>query len=272
MAVAFIIAAAYRINRKVLTNRLTVLLCLASAVTTYFMRSPWIFPLVLVSGGIVSIRTSGASNLWHTAPLKPPWHFLAAFAAIAAGSLILTLTFDDILIHLFESFYRYGYLVFGGGQVVVPVMFSELVQLKGYLTEEAFLTGYGLVQGLPGPMFSFSAYAGGMAARPYGAATQIAGAFAAGTAIFLPGLLLIFFIFPVWQTLREMKGIKIALTGINAVAGGLIAASAFILMQKTGFTFINLAMMLITVVLLLTKKIPAPLIVIGMIFLGIILP
>ena len=129
------------------------------------------------------------------------------------------------------------------------------------MTNQEFLTGYGLVQGLPGPMFSFSAYAGGMAARGGSTLTQILGAIAGGIGIFLPGLLLIFFIYPIWENLKKIKGIKVSLKGINAVAGGLIAIAAIILMQKSGFGIDNIIVTILTIVLLMTKKIPAPLIV-----------
>lgn len=75
--------------------------------------------------------------------------------------MLLAILFDNELIQLFEHFYRYGYLVFGGGQVVIPVMYGELVEVNQLMSSNEFLTGYGLVQGIPGPMFSFSAYAGG---------------------------------------------------------------------------------------------------------------
>ncbi len=91
--------------------------------------------------------------------------------------------------------------------------------------------------------------------------TQILGAVAGGIAIFLPGLLLIYFIYPIWENLKKLKGIKISLKVITAVAGGLITVSAIILMQKSGFLIDNIIVMLITVVLLITKKVPAPLIV-----------
>ncbi len=71
-------------------------------------------------------------------------------------------------IQLFESFYRYGYLVFGGGQVVVPIMQSELVDLRHFMTNQEFLTGYGLVQGLPGPMVSFGASSSFSSSTPSG--------------------------------------------------------------------------------------------------------
>ncbi|SNT11044.1 chromate transporter [Anaerovirgula multivorans] len=271
MAVGFIIVAAYRIGRKVVTDKITLLLLLLGGITTYFIREPWIYPLVLILGGVVSIITSKEKNLWNHVKLSPPWKFLIAFGVFAVGSLLLTFIWDNRIIHLFESFYRYGYLVIGGGQVVVPLMYSELVEVNQYMTNQEFLTGFGLVQGLPGPMFSFSAYAGGMAARGESILTQVLGAVTGGIAIFLPGLLLIYFIYPIWENLKKIKGIKVSLKGITAVAGGLITVAAIILMQKSGFVFDNVIVMLTTVVILITKKIPAPLIVVAALAAGFIL-
>ncbi len=271
MAVGFIILAAYRIGRKVVTDKITLLLLLIGGITTYFVREAWIYPLVLILGGVVSIIVSKEKDLWNLVKLNPPWKYLIAFGVFAAGSLLLTFIWDNRIIHLFESFYRYGYLVIGGGQVVVPFMYSELVEVNQYMTNQEFLTGFGLVQGLPGPMFSFSAYAGGMAARGESVLIQIVGAVAGGIAIFLPGLLLIHFIYPIWENLKEIKGIKVSLKGITAVAGGLITVAAIILMQRSGFVLDNILVMLITVVLLFTKKIPAPLIVLAVLAAGFIL-
>lgn len=262
MAVGFIVVAAYQIGRKVATDRLTITLLLLGGITTYFIRKPWIFPLVLVLGGAASILSSREQKLWNRVKVSPPWGYLAAFGIFAVGSIVLTLTWDNRIVHLFESFYRYGYLVFGGGQVVIPVMHSELVQANQYMTNQEFLTGYGLVQGLPGPMFSFSAYAGGMAARGNGTLFQVLGAMAGGIGIFMPGVLLIFFIFPVWEDLKKIRGIKVSLKGINAVAGGLICVSAIILMQRSGFALDNILVTLATIALLFTRKVPAPLLVV----------
>ena len=268
MAVGFIVVAAYRIGRKVVKDTLTLGLLLFGGVSTYFIRAPWIFPVVLLVGGAISVLASNEKALWNHVKLNPPWKYVIAFAIFAMGSLVLTLTWDNQIVHLFESFYRYGYLVIGGGQVVVPLMYSELVEINQTMTSQEFLTGFGLVQGLPGPMFSFSAYAGGMAARGGSALFQVLGAFASGIGIFLPGILLIYFVYPVWENLKKIKGIKVSLKGIMAVAGGLITVSAIILMQKSGLTWDNAVVVLITVVLLLTKKLPAPLIVIGVIAAG----
>lgn len=272
MAVGFIVVAAYRIGKKVATDTMTWVLLILSALITYFFRSPWVFPLVLLAGGGASILLSKEENLWNHVALNPPWPYLMAFVFFALTSLGASLVWDAGLVAIFEKFYRYGYLVFGGGQVVIPVMHAELVGVNALMTNGEFLTGYGLVQGLPGPMFSFSAYAGGMAARGGSALYQVLGSVAGAVGIFLPGLLLIYFVYPIWETLKQIKGIRVSLKGINAVAGGLITVSAFILMQRSGFTLLNLGVTLLTALLLLTGKIPAPIIVLVTIGLGFVLP
>ncbi|SFH56693.1 chromate transporter [Tindallia magadiensis] len=268
MAVGFIIVAAYRIGRKVVKDKVTLALLLFGAITTYFIREAWIFPLVLIAGGVVSVITSKEKDLWNRTTLNPPWIYLIIFSIFAVGGIIATFIWDNRTLHLFESFYRYGYLVIGGGQVVIPLMYSELVEVKQYMTSQEFLTGFGLVQGLPGPMFSFSAYAGGMAARGGSVLTQILGAIVGGIAIFLPGVLLIYFIYPIWENLKKIKGIKVSLKGITAVAGGLITVAAVILMQSSGFEMDNMIVVLLTVVLLLSKKVPAPLVVVTVLLAG----
>lgn len=270
MAVGFIILAACRIGRKVVVDGTTAILMVASAVLTYIIREPWIFPLVLVAGGAVAISRSREKNLWQRVSLNPPWRYLAVFLILALGGIVAATIFQLRLLQIAESFYRYGYLVFGGGQVVVPVMHSELVQINQYMTNQEFLTGYGLVQGLPGPMFSFAAYAGGLAARNGTVPYQIAGAIAGGLGIFLPGLLLIYFVYPVWETLRSIPAIRVALGGIGAVAGGLIAIAAVILAQASEFGGHEALVTGLTILLLASRKVPAPLIVAAALVAGIL--
>ncbi|MDT8389840.1 MAG: chromate efflux transporter [Lentisphaeria bacterium] len=272
MAVGFIILAAFRIGRKVVKDRSTALLMVFGAVTTYLIRAPWIFPLVLIIGGAVAILTEREKNLWNRVRIKPPWRYLIVFALLALGGLTLEGVTHHRLVHVFENFYRYGYLVFGGGQVVVPVMHSELVQVRGYMTNQEFMTGYGLVQGLPGPMFSFAAYAGGLAARGGSGAFQVLGAVLGGIGIFLPGLLLIYFVYPVWESLKRIRAVRVSLRGVNAVAGGLIAIAAVILMQAGGPRLDNLLVTVVTVALLATRKVPAPLIVAAALAAGFVSP
>jgi chromate transporter len=268
MAVGFIIYAATRIARKVVTDVMTAALFVMSAVVTFFFRAPWVFPVVLVAGGLVSAVLNAERGSWKAVRLHPPWRFLILFAGFAIGAIVLSRLTEARPAQLFESFYRYGYLVFGGGQVVVPIMQSELVDIRGYLTNQEFLTGYGLVQGLPGPMFSFAAYAGGMAGRDAGAAMQIFGAAIGGIAIFLPGVLLIYFVYPVWEGLKQIRGIRLALKGINAVAGGLIAVSIVVLGLSAGLTPVNIAVMLGTAALLSFTRIPAPVLVLAALLFG----
>lgn len=272
MAVGFIVVAAYRIGKKVIIDKQTMVLFIVAGVTTYYLRIPWIFPLVLILGGVVSVLMETEKPLWEFVIITPPWRYLILFFAVALGSLFLAVFWKNEILLIFERFYRYGYLVFGGGQVLVPLMHSELVDIHHYMGSEEFLTGYGLVQGLPGPLFSFSAYAGGLAARGQSAFVQILGSVAGGVGIFLPGLLLIYFVYPVWDKLKAIRGIQVSLKGIRAVAAGLIAVSAVILMQKSGFFLENIIVVLVTALALLTRRIPAPLLVVIFIGAGFFIP
>jgi len=267
MAAGFVVVAALRIGRKVVKDRFTALILLVSGTFSYFFHQPWVFPLLLVGGGTAEILrrrrdgTGEAPRPRDPVTLKPRWGYLGVFFGLIAASLTIRAVWAHPLAVLFESFYRYGYLVFGGGQVVVPMMFSELVEINRYMSAPEFLAGYGLVQGMPGPMFSFAAFAGGMAARGAGTAVQLAGAVLGGVGIFLPGLLLIFFVFPLWEDIKRISLIKISLAGINAAAGGLLAAAAPQLFMAAGVSPVNIAVTGLTAVLLGVVKVPAPLVV-----------
>lgn len=268
MAVGFMLSAGWRIGRKVVKDCLTGLLFVASAAITAFLRTPWIFPAVLIAGGLISVAGSKEKDIWNRAKIRPPWRYLLVFAGFAIAGILIELFWHNQIALLFADFYRYGYLVIGGGQVVIPMMYGDLVEATQSLTAQQFLTGYGLVQGLPGPMFSFSAFAGGLAASGAGALRQIAGAAASGVGIFLPGILLIYFVYPIWEQLKQIRAIKISLRGITAVAGGLIAAAALVLLARNGFSPEVLAVTTITTALLMSKKIPAPLIVLLVLIAG----
>lgn len=268
MAVGFIVLAAYRLSRKVVKDNITLGLFLLALLVTYFIRDFYIFPLLLLTGGLVAVYTAKEIDLWHKVSLKPKWRYMIIFLIFAIGSFLLSYFIDHILLYLFDAFYRFGYMVIGGGQVVIPYMYEDLVTTNQFLTTDQFLTGFGLVQGMPGPMFSFSAYAGGLASST-DQWTQIFGALLSGLGIFLPGVLLIFFVYPIWVDLREIKGIKVALKGITAIAAGLILSSGIVLFMKHGISWVNGLILFITVLMLL-KKIPAPLIVLLMVILGFI--
>lgn len=270
MSAGFIIVAAYRIGKKVIHDPITTALFLMGVLMTYFVRKAWTFPLILIIGGIVAIISSKEKNLWSRPKLKPNWNIMIAFIGFAVfGSILYGIT-GSKLFYLFDRFYRYGYLVFGGGQVVVPMMYTDLVEVSKYMTGEQFLTGYGLVQGVPGPMFSFSAYASAMAASGNGVLYKIIAGVIGGIGIFLPGILLIYFVYPLWEELKSVKSIKVSLSGINAVAGGMITSAALIILRNAGMSVSNTIVLILTIIILATKKIPAPLVVLGVVIAGII--
>lgn len=271
MAVGFIFLAGFKISKKVIKDPINVGLLIVSFITTLFFRNIFIFPLLLVAGGLVKVLLSKEDNLWNKQALNPPYKVFLVFLSIALISYGLSLWIDHPVLYLFQLFYRFGYLVIGGGQVVIPYMYENLVHVNQFLTSDQFLTGFGLVQGLPGPMFSFSAYVGGLAASTETTFIQILAGFFSAAGIFLPGILLIYFVYPIWENLKKIKGIRIAMTGVGAIAGGLILSAGVTLFNDSGFTLINTFVIVVTILILLTKKIPAPLIVLLAIIFGLIL-
>jgi len=272
MVVGFILIAAFRMGKSVINNRLTAILFLFSAVAILLLRTPWSFPLMLLIGGTATLLASGEKNLWHKVALRPTWSYFIIFLVIAAGSFLLALITDNRLIDLFDSFYRFGYLIFGGGQVAVPLMYGDLVDVHQYMTGQEFMAGFGLAQGIPGPVFGFSGYAGSLAARGDGAGLQLLGAMVCGIAIFMPGLLLIYFVYPIWENLKTIKGIRISLLGINAVAGGMVGGMGLYLLGMNGLHASNILVTIIAAALVLWGKIPTPIIVFATLALGLVVP
>jgi chromate transporter len=134
---------------------------------------------------------------------------------------VLAAILDDPTLGLASVFYRAGALVFGGGHVVLPLLQSEIVD-RGWLDQNSFLGGYGAVQALPGPLFSFAGFVG--------AAQQVApdgwrGGLVALVAIFLPGMLLVLGVLPFWDRLKGQAVARAALSGVNAAVVGVLAAA-----------------------------------------------
>jgi chromate transporter len=142
------------------------------------------------------------------------------------------------------------------------------------LTSGQLLTGYGMVQALPGPVFSVCSFVGGMAMSQYGGMWQAIGALVATFAVFLPSTLLLFFLFPVYENLKHHVIIFRALEGINSAIVGIIWASGIFLFRSIAFDaalsfeWTNLVVVIITFSLLYYSKVPAPLIVLGWLLLG----
>jgi chromate transporter len=183
---------------------------------------------------------------------------LAAFAVLLVG-LPLLAQFGGVFA-LFDSFYRAGALVFGGGHVVLPLLEAELVP-TGVVTREAFLAGYGATQAVPGPLFTFAAFLGTVATTwPNG----MFGALLALVAIFPPSALLILGGLPYWQILRGSPQARRLLAGINAGVVGLLAAALYDPVFTAGITSaVTLVLAAVAFVLLASWKAPPWLVVIA---------
>lgn len=278
LAVGFIAHAAWTIGRKVATTALTLLILLASAVLTVVVSAPWIFPAAILAGGLVTIWSSAEPPSKPAASGSIRWSYLLVYAGFFAGSALLAIAFRYPPAILFEQFYRYGSLVFGGGQVLIPMMLEQFTHHSGWVSEEVFLTGYGIVQATPGPVFSFCAFIGAMAMQDSGSAAMLAGSLIGTAGIFLPGTLLIFFVYPMWEWLKQYEVIRRALRGINAAAGGLVAAAVLMMITANGWQQMALYDLAVPVsiaisvfLLLRLTRIPAPLLVVATMAAGLLL-
>ena len=143
------------------------------------------------------------------------------FVALLVGLPLLARAVSSHGVDLAHAFYRTGALVFGGGHVVLPLL-NDAVVSPGWVSQQAFLAGYGVVQAVPGPLFTFSAYLGAIEEpSPNG----VAGAAIALVAIFLPSFLLLGAVLPVWSAARERVTVQAAVAGVGASVVGLLAAA-----------------------------------------------
>jgi chromate transporter len=159
-------------------------------------------------------------------PAPPPSLRIKRSTALAAGLaflclLLLTSFPASLSLQIFAAFYRTGALVFGGGHVVLPLLEHAAVA-RGWVTQPAFLSGYGVVQAMPGPLFTFAAYLGALIPPAQHSALHAVLALAA---LFLPGLLLMAAILPFWSSLRSNPNLRSALHGVNAGVVGIVAAA-----------------------------------------------
>ena len=163
-----------------------------------------------------------------TAPesLAMPVSRRMGLACLAAFFALLALSFVPVqngMLALFAAFYRSGALVFGGGHVVLPLL-RDAVVAPGWVSDNAFLAGYGAAQALPGPLFTFAAYLGALTGAP---PAGVAGAVVALVAIFLPGMLALMGALPFWHALRALVAAQAAMRGVNAAVVGLLGAALY---------------------------------------------
>lgn len=156
--------------------------------------------------------------------------YLGIWLVLLIGSILyVRMNSSNLLIDIFEVYFRVGSLIFGGGIVVLPMLQSELVP-RGWITNEQFFQGLGIAQSMPGPMFNFAAFLGAVT-------NGLPGSFTAAVGLFGPGFILIFAMLPFWSRFRHLAWFKAVLKGLNASAVGLIVAGCVTLYPKSVHTY-----------------------------------
>ena len=261
MAVGFVSYAAFRIITKVIKTKTAVVILILSALGSFKFESPYVFPILILAGGAFTAFKYKAQPKEEKDKIKIQWSNFILWAGFFVFIAALGGVTRYLPIRLLENFYRSGSLIFGGGQVLIPLLYTEFVQFKGYLTSQEFLTGYALVQAVPGPVFSFCAYIGSLAMREWGIGGQLLGAFMASVGIFLPGTFLIFFVIRFWEGLKKYRIVKASLEGINAASSGMVVAAAVLMFLPLEPNASNISITLGTLVILIFTKVPAPVII-----------
>ncbi|MBL6653410.1 MAG: chromate efflux transporter [Reyranella sp.] len=228
-AVAVVAQAVLGMMRTLTPDRERATIAVVAAAVILAVPSAWAQIAVIVLGGL--------TGLVFLHPKAPTDHvslplnvsrrtgvvMLAIFFVLLAGLPLLAAGTSSQGVKLIDAFYRAGSLVFGGGHVVLPLLQEAVVQ-PGWVDGQSFLAGYGAVQAVPGPLFTFAAYLGAvMKPEPNG----VAGAALCLVAIFLPSFLLVVGALPFWESFRRRSAAQAAVTGINAAVVGLLLAALY---------------------------------------------
>ncbi|MEP7255692.1 MAG: chromate efflux transporter [Ferruginibacter sp.] len=294
MAIGFLAYAAFKAFQLSIKNLITRIIMLFALVGTYFLfKTPWIIPVLIILGGVVTNFSN--KRIPEKEVIRPKqirwtniWLFVLIFAV--AGFLSETARKQNWenkkSYNLFENFYRFGSFVFGGGDVLIPLMLdqyvvrptSENVVKKNpdiiKIEKEELLTGAGMVRAIPGPVFSIASFVGGIALKKEGQKVQLLGCIIGSIAIFLPSALLVLFFFPVWQQLKKFVVVFRSLEGINAaVVGIMIAATLYLVKDITIASFntvslLNIIVIVGTFLILQLSKTPPPFIVLFCLLIG----
>ena len=292
MTIGFLAFAAQRAFRISIRNTITRVILVVSTIATFLLfKWPWIFPILLVCGGFVTNLSHKRIPQVEVLPKKIKWGNIWLFAIIfilagASSELARRNNWPNRRpIIVFENTYRFGSLVFGGGNVLMPMMYEQfvarpqsqqLIQRNPHILRvdrTDFYSGWGMVRAIPGPVFSVASYMGGVAMKDKGTAWQILGCFIGATGIFLPSALLVLFFYPIWHNLKKYATVYRALEGINSVVVGIMIAAGLYMMNDFRSAslkdiFLNLVVIGATWLLLLYSKLPSPVIVLFWLGLG----
>lgn len=229
VAVAVVAQAVWGMAGKLATGKIRGAIAVLSAVITLVVPSSLIQVLLIILGGVIGWKFFKKGEMQEIQPMPIPVSrktgavFLILFFAFLLVLPLLRIGIQNQGLAMFDSFYRAGALVFGGGHVVLPLLQRDVVP-TGWMTNAQFLAGYGAAQAVPGPLFTFSAYLGFVSkAYPNG----VIGGTLALIAIFLPAYLLVAGALPFWNILRSRPGFQSALAGINAAVVGILIAALY---------------------------------------------
>jgi chromate transporter len=297
MAAGFLLSGFFPAFPHAIRNTVTWVIMIVSTAVIYFLfKLPAVFPIVIVLGGVVTNLSKKRIPQVEQKPAKIKWwnFWLFGIIFIAAGIISETARKEEWPnrkpINLFENTYRMGSLVFGGGQVLMPIMYEqfsirpEAIKDKNpdavQIDKEDMYTGMGIVRAVPGPVFSIAAFTGGMALKDMGTTPeertgmQLLGCLIGMIAIFLPSALLVLFFFPIWNNMKKYAAVYRSLEGINAAVVGIMVASTFYIMKDISLieaktiSALNLGVILSTFLLLCYTRMPAPVIVAACMLLG----
>ena len=299
MAVGFLVYGFTQTYQLAIHNTITRGILLVSSILIYVLfKQPWVFAFVIVAGGLITNISNKRIPQQYQSKKKISWNnlWLFAFVFALAGILSEMARKEDWNlrrpINFFEHSYRMGSIVFGGGQVLIPMMYEQFVERPKServiqknqnkresvvnMDPQTFYKGAGLVRAVPGPVFSINSYMGGIAMNERSVIWQVAGCIIGTIGIFLPSALMVFFFFPIWKNLQKYAIVYRSLEGINAVVVGILLASVVHMMKDitVNYTdmriFINLSIVLITWIVLRYTKIASPLLVLSSILAGAI--
>ena len=230
VAVAVVAQAVWGMGRSLALDRDRATIVIVAAVAALAWQSAIMQVLIILVSGFVGWKVlkvdAVQSSKDSLSTFIPKWMGIVAlvvFFVILAGLPLARQLESSQTLAIFDSFFRSGSLVFGGGHVVLPLLQSEVVG-PGWMTNAEFVAGYGATQAVPGPLFTFSAYLGAVISPgPQG----IVGGGLALVAIFLPSFLLITGVLPFWDLLRKRDVFRRALNGVNAAVVGLLLAALY---------------------------------------------
>jgi chromate transporter len=268
-AVAIVAQAVWGMARTLCPDRERASIALAAALLVLASPSSLAqFGAIVVGGfaGLVFCRSATPNPYGHFGVRVS--RSTGVVALVLFGSILVGLPFLRGSLGsgamLFDAFYRSGGLVFGGGHVVLPLLRQAFVA-PGWVSDNAFLAGYGAAQAVPGPLFTFAAYLGFIASpQPHGIAGAALGLFA----IFLPGMLVLVGALPFWDWFRRRTGAQAAMRGVNAAVVGLLGAALYTPLWTTSVTSLgDFAVALTGFVLLVAWRAP-PLLVVATSALG----